>query len=67
MADQDNDQKTEQPTDKKVSEAMEQGQFARSQELQIVCILGATLWVLSLTTSTMAIELHDLAVNVFSQ
>ena len=67
MADQDNDQKTEQPTDKKVSEAMERGQFARSQELQIVCILGAALWVLSLTTSTMATELHDLAVNVFSQ
>jgi flagellar biosynthetic protein FlhB len=46
---------------------MERGQFARSQELQIVCILGAALWVLSLTTSTMATELHDLAVNVFSQ
>lgn len=63
----DSDQKTEQPTDKKVSEAMERGQFARSQELQTVCILGATLWVLSLTTSAMASELHDLAVNIFSQ
>lgn len=67
MADQDNDQKTEQPTEKKVSEAMDRGQFAKSQELQAVCIIGAAISVLAFTTSTMAEELRNLAINTFNQ
>jgi len=67
MADQDNDQKTEQPTEKKVSEAMDRGQFAKSQELQAVCIIGAAISVLAFTTSTMAEELRNLTINTFSQ
>jgi flagellar biosynthetic protein FlhB len=41
MADNDNDQKTEQPTGKRISDAMERGQFARSQEFNIAAILTA--------------------------
>lgn len=67
MADNENDQKTEKPSDKKLSEAMEQGQFAKSQEIQIVCILAAALWALSLTMGTITRDMAEMAVRVFSQ
>ena len=35
------DDKTEQPTAKKLSDAFNKGQFARSQELQTLCVTGA--------------------------
>ena len=35
------DNKTEQPTAKKLSDAFNKGQFARSQELQTLCVTGA--------------------------
>jgi len=35
------DNKTEQPTPKKLSEAFNKGQFPRSQELQTLCVTGA--------------------------
>lgn len=67
MSDQDNDQKTEQPTGKKMSEAMESGQFARSQEIQIVGIIGAALMAFSFTSAVLVRDLSDMAVSVFSQ
>lgn len=65
--DHDNDQKTEQPTGKKLTEAMESGQFARSQELQIVGIIGAALLAFSFTSAVLVRDLTDMAVGVFSQ
>ena len=43
MSDEDKDQKTEAPSEKRLREAMERGEFARSQELGVVCGLGAGL------------------------
>ena len=49
MSDQDNDNKTEQPTGKRLSEAADQGQFAKSTEMSVVFILAATLGVIAFT------------------
>ncbi len=49
MSDQDKDSKTEKPTAKKLSEAAEQGQFAKSPELTVVVVLAAALGVLGFT------------------
>jgi flagellar biosynthetic protein FlhB len=67
MEDQDKDSKTEEPSSKKLSEAMERGQFARSQELQTVFLVGAALVALTFTARSSAKEIGDLAVNTFSQ
>ncbi|MEO6993051.1 MAG: EscU/YscU/HrcU family type III secretion system export apparatus switch protein, partial [Lacunisphaera sp.] len=49
MSDVDQDQKTEQASEKKLSEAAERGQFAKSPELQVLLLLGAALCVLAFT------------------
>ena len=67
MADNENDQKTEAPTDKHVSDAMERGQFARSQEISIAAILTAAFAALSMTITTMARDIGSMAVSIFSQ
>ncbi|HRE80381.1 MAG TPA: EscU/YscU/HrcU family type III secretion system export apparatus switch protein [Opitutaceae bacterium] len=61
MADQDDDSKTELPTDKKKSEAMERGEFARSPELQVVVMLAAALGVFSMTLSAASRDIAALA------
>lgn len=67
MSDADQESKTEQPTDKHVSEARSKGQFARSPEISVVAMLTATLGALSLTMGTVAHDLGSLAVGIFSQ
>jgi flagellar biosynthetic protein FlhB len=47
MADQEKDQKTEQPTAKRQGEAMERGQFARVPEMQTVFTIAAALVMVS--------------------
>jgi flagellar biosynthetic protein FlhB len=67
MSDVDQDSKTEQATDKHVSEARSKGQFAKSQEISVVVMLTATLGALSLTMGTAAHDLGSMAVGIFSQ
>ena len=68
MADeQDNDQKTEEPSGKKLTEAMEEGQFARSTEMQTVFVVAAAFIALSFTGRSMAQDISQFAVSVFSQ
>jgi flagellar biosynthetic protein FlhB len=67
MADTDNDQKTELASEKHINEAFEQGQFARSQEIQTVFTLAAVILVLGLTTSQCGRDLGELTVSIFSQ
>ena len=67
MADTDNDQKTEQASEKHVSEAFEQGQFARSTEIQTVFTLAAVILVLGLTTTQCSRDVGELAVSIFTQ
>jgi flagellar biosynthetic protein FlhB len=66
MADQDNDQKTEQPTEKRLHEAAEKGQFAKSQELTVVFTLGAALAALAFTLRSSAHDVAEYSVAMFT-
>ncbi|MBI5424844.1 MAG: EscU/YscU/HrcU family type III secretion system export apparatus switch protein [Opitutae bacterium] len=66
MADTDNDQKTEQPTEKRLTEAAEKGQFARSQELTVVFTLTAALGALAFTVRQSANEVAEYSVMMFT-
>lgn len=66
MAEQDHDQKTEQPTEKRLHEATEKGQFAKSQEFTVVLTLGAALGALAFTLRESAREVAEYAVAMFS-
>ncbi|MEI6106376.1 MAG: EscU/YscU/HrcU family type III secretion system export apparatus switch protein [Opitutae bacterium] len=67
MADNEQDQKTEQPSEKKLSEAFERGQFAKSPELQVLILLAAALGVLAFTAQTVSRDLAEYAVGMFSR
>lgn len=67
MSDEDKDSKTEQASGKKLQEATERGQIAKSSELQVVCMLGTALSVLAFTLSSATRDIGALATNVFSQ
>jgi flagellar biosynthetic protein FlhB len=66
MADQDQDQKTEKPSEKRLNEAMDRGQFAKSPELSLLLLLAATLGVLALTLESSARQVCDYAISVFT-
>jgi flagellar biosynthetic protein FlhB len=67
MADIDQDQKTEQPTEKKLSEAFDRGQFARSPELTVLLLLAGFLGVMGLTAKTASREIADYSVAMFTR
>ncbi len=66
MAEQDNDQKTELPTERRLTDAAERGQFAKSPELNVVFAMAAAVGVLAFTASTTADSLAEYAVSIFS-
>lgn len=66
MAENDKDSKTEQPTDKRLSEAHDRGQFARSAELSLIFPVAAVLGVLSLTVPTMSRDIAEYTISVFT-
>jgi flagellar biosynthetic protein FlhB len=66
MAEHDQDQKTEQPTEKHLTDAMEHGKFARSSEMNLAFTLAAALAVIGLTATTASREVATLTVNTFS-
>ncbi len=66
MSDNDNDQKTEKPTGKRLSEAADKGQFAKSPELSVLFSLAAALAVLGFTATTTARNVAEYSVAVFS-
>jgi flagellar biosynthesis protein FlhB len=65
MADDDKDSKTEDPTEKRVSEAFEKGQFARSQELTVVATLAAALAVTGFALGGATRDLSALATGIW--
>ena len=67
MADNDQDQKTEQPTEKKLSEAIDRGQFARSPEVSVLFLLVAVLGVLGFTARTASQDVAEYAVGIFTR
>jgi flagellar biosynthetic protein FlhB len=67
MADQDQDQKTEQATEKRLSEAMSRGQFAKAQEITVLFPIAAVLGVLTLTTASVARDVAEYSAGIFSR
>ncbi len=67
MADTDQDQKTEEATEKKRSDAMDRGQFAKSQEMTVLFPLAAVLGVLALTLQAATRDVAEYAVSMFSR
>ena len=67
MPETDQDQKTEQPTEKRLHEAMERGQFAKSPELSSALLLATVLGVFALTTQSASRDVADYAVGIFSR
>jgi flagellar biosynthetic protein FlhB len=66
MAENEQDQKTEQPTEKHVTEALERGKFARSPEMNLAFLLAAALGVIALTATSASHEIANLTVNTLS-
>jgi flagellar biosynthetic protein FlhB len=67
MADHDDDQKTEQPTEKRLTEAMEKGQIAKTPELQVLFAFAALLGVLGFTIQSATHEIAEYAVAMFTR
>jgi flagellar biosynthetic protein FlhB len=67
MAEQDQEQKTEQPTEKRLSESMDRGQFAKSHELTVMFPIAAVLGVFVLTGGTVSRAVADYAGVVFTR
>lgn len=66
MSDTDQDQKTEKPTAKRLSEAADKGQFAKSPELSVLFSLAAALGVLGFTATATARTVAEYAVGMFT-
>lgn len=67
MADNDQDQKTEQPSEKRLSEAMERGQFAKSHEVTVLFPIAAVLGVLTLTAHSASRDIAEYAIAMFTR
>ncbi|MCS6245111.1 MAG: EscU/YscU/HrcU family type III secretion system export apparatus switch protein [Opitutus sp.] len=66
MADDDKDSKTEEASGKRLTEAHDKGQFARSAELGMVCSLAAAFFSLSLGAASGAREVAEYTSNVLA-
>jgi flagellar biosynthetic protein FlhB len=66
MADTDNDQKTEQASERHLEEAMEQGRFAKVPELSVLLILSAALSVLMFTAEASSQRLGEFCTATFT-
>ena len=64
---EDQDQKTEQPTGKRLNEAADRGQFPHVQELQVLFTLLAVLGVLAVTARPAVDRVVAFTVGIFSR
>lgn len=67
MADHDQEQKTEQPTEKKLREAHDRGQFAKSHELTVLFAFVAFLSVLGFTAQAASRDVAEYAASMFTR
>lgn len=65
MAD-DQEQKTEEPTGKRLADAADRGQFARVQEIQVLFTLAAVLGVLGMVAQPACDRVTGFAISIFS-
>lgn len=66
-SDQDQEQKTEQPTGKRLSDAFDNGQFAKSAELSMLFPLATTLGILGFSVSSASRDIGEYAVSMFTR
>lgn len=66
MAETDQDSKTEKPTDKRLAEASDRGQFAKSPEITVVFTLAATVAVLGFTARSSSEAVAEYTVKLFT-
>jgi flagellar biosynthesis protein FlhB len=66
MADEDKSQKTEEPTEKRKTEAHNKGEFAKSQDMGVTFSLFAGVVALTLTVGSSSREISDFATSVFA-
>lgn len=66
MAEVDGQEKTEEPTAKKLDESRKKGQVAKSVEINSFAILTFGLFILYLTKQTLGNSLSQLAIKIFS-
>jgi flagellar biosynthetic protein FlhB len=62
---EDKGSKTEQPTDKKMREAVEEGNFAKTPDIQVVFVLLAAVSVVSFYGKEQAIRVGEIAIGIF--
>jgi flagellar biosynthesis protein FlhB len=67
MADQDQESKTEQPTDKRLGEAHDSGQFARSPEFSLLFPIIAVLGVFTLTIQQVCRDVAEYSISIFTR
>ena len=67
MADVDQDQKTEQASEKRLEEAHDKGQFAKSHELTVIFPIAALLGVFVLTAQTVSRDIAEYSVEIFTR
>ena len=67
MAETDQDQKTEEPTEKKLSEATDRGQFARSPELGVLLLLCALLAAFGFTAKAASRDIAEYSTSMFTR
>ena len=65
MSDTEQDQKTEQASEKRLAEAHERGQFAKSPELQVLILLAAALAALAFTAQSTSHDVAEYATGMF--
>ena len=65
MADSDGQEKTEQPTSKRLTESREKGQVAKSVEVNSLAIFTTGLLMLYLTQHFMSNQISDYSINIF--
>jgi flagellar biosynthetic protein FlhB len=64
---EDKEQNTEQPTGKRLEEAMDKGQFARSPEIQVVFTLAAVLTTLGFVGRPAVERLAEFTISTFTR
>jgi flagellar biosynthetic protein FlhB len=64
---EDQDQKTEQPTGKRLTEAADRGQFARAQEIQVLFTMAAVLGILGMVGRPAVDRVTAYAISIFTR
>jgi flagellar biosynthetic protein FlhB len=67
MSEIDQEQKTEQPSEKRLADAFDRGQFAKSPELQVLILLAAALCALAFTAQSASLDIAGYSIDMFSR